>query len=258
MCLHHQVGTASTPTYDGGVIIHDCVVPSARAIAGSGRRGYDIDVREFLTRERNAVIRRVLRRDLRDMLERKGGGDGGPQLFGSYRDTWDFCQSGDPGSFDYRVRAVQQFVASRIRYRRDRKRDTWQFPDETLRLGRGDCEDIAFLLASLLQGIGISPYNISVCLGTLHMKGTRVERSYDHMWVAYRNERGSWGVIEPLAPAASSGKRSAKWSPARVPALSYRPAYGFNGDHLWEYAGADGGGFKDVAGTRTSWTRFTP
>jgi transglutaminase-like putative cysteine protease len=59
--------------------------------------------------------------------------------------------------------------ARSIRYTRTTSRDydTWLFPDETLALKRGDCEDISFLIASLLIASGISPYTVRVAIGYL-------------------------------------------------------------------------------------------
>ena len=49
--------------WDGDVIVQQPIVPSGRRVVGvRSRRSYDIDVREFLTSNRNAVMERVLRR----------------------------------------------------------------------------------------------------------------------------------------------------------------------------------------------------
>lgn len=80
-----------------------------------------------------------------------------------------------PGSFDERALIVWRWVLEEIEYTEDvqeqRLLDFWQFPAETIAVKRGDCEDCAFLLASLLLGSGISGYCVRVVLGTA--AGTR-------------------------------------------------------------------------------------
>ena len=53
------------------------------------------------------------------------------------------------------VRAIHNFVRDNIRYVKDiRGCETLQTPDQTLRLGAGDCDDKNILAASLLMAIG--------------------------------------------------------------------------------------------------------
>lgn len=50
---------------------------------------------------------------------------------------------------------LQRFVRDQIRYLRDiREVETLQFPEQTLQLRSGDCDDMALLLAALLESIG--------------------------------------------------------------------------------------------------------
>ena len=54
--------------------------------------------------------------------------------------------------------AVNRWVNKAIEYRLDSGvliEDRWQFPAETLRLGAGDCEDMALLIASILKYRGV-------------------------------------------------------------------------------------------------------
>lgn len=51
--------------------------------------------------------------------------------------------------------ALFEFVRDRIRYVRDvHDVETLQFPEQTLQLGSGDCDDKAMLLAALAESIG--------------------------------------------------------------------------------------------------------
>ena len=49
--------------WEGDEIEHDTVVQSMRPAVGS-KRIYEVDVREFLVTDRNALMRRTLSRDL--------------------------------------------------------------------------------------------------------------------------------------------------------------------------------------------------
>ena len=68
--------------WDGDEIEHDTVVPSMRPAVGSNKT-YEVDVREYLVTERNAVMRRTLSRDLPKFLE--GLADGDLEFFNSRR-----------------------------------------------------------------------------------------------------------------------------------------------------------------------------
>jgi len=57
--------------------------------------------------------------------------------------------------------------------------EVWHSPHSFLSKGRGDCEDHALLLCSLLLGFGLQAY---VCIGTVQEEDDEFER--DHVWVA--------------------------------------------------------------------------
>jgi hypothetical protein len=60
--------------WDGDVIVQQPIVPSGRKVVGvRSRRSYDIDVREYLTSSRNAVMERVVRKKLPRYLREHGG-----------------------------------------------------------------------------------------------------------------------------------------------------------------------------------------
>ncbi|MDY6965273.1 MAG: transglutaminase family protein [Halobacteriota archaeon] len=55
----------------------------------------------------------------------------------------------------YQVCALFDYVSGKIEYLPDPEDlEVWQRPDETLQLGRGDCEDYAILMASLIEAAG--------------------------------------------------------------------------------------------------------
>jgi len=205
--------------WDGERIIHESIVPSSRPVVGHQRGGYDIDVREFLVSEKNATMRRTLEKDVRDFI---GGLEGA---------SWELFRSRDPGSFDLRAHVITQFVSKTVKYRISQGLDPWQFPDETMKLRSGDCEDRALLIASLFLASGISSFNVRVALGRFRAWFGNTHEDFDHVWVMYKDEAGKWQVIEPAAHAIVSGKpRKQKEMPETA---EYIPFFIFNDVHLW-------------------------
>lgn len=103
---------------------------------------------------------------------------------------------------DALAKAVWHFVVEQVVYTPDEHADFWQFPPETLALRRGDCEDKAFLCASLLLAAGIAADRVRVTLGALaaqsdHGSGLHYE---GHSWPMYRNTRGDWCILETCLP----------------------------------------------------------
>lgn len=234
--------------WDGDRIIHESIVPASRPMPGSPRRksSHDIDVREFLVSERNEVMRKTLAEDIKSFVRASPGAN------------WELFQSRSEGSFDHRAHLIAEFVSEKIAYKAARQ-DYWQFPDETLWVKEGDCEDRAFLMASLLLASGVSGYNIRVALGKLRVsKESGRQREYDHAWVMYKNEDGRWLILEPLHL-----HRDAKgaFRPGRLSGLTqaeYLPYFVFNDVHLWEVCGPEPcPSLKEVA-LRSRWSRIQP
>jgi hypothetical protein len=64
-----------------------------------------------------------------------------------------------PGDLTCAAIQLYRFVQKDLGYIRDpAARELIQSPDETLRVGAGDCEDLAILLASLLENVGMPTY----------------------------------------------------------------------------------------------------
>lgn len=105
MCLtQSNIRGLAKWNWDGDVIVHGPVVPSSRPAVGYTRNHeYDIDVREFLATEHNALIQKTLREDVAEYVRKLPGGD--PVLF----------QSKESNSFDYRAFVV---TLGRLRTRR--------------------------------------------------------------------------------------------------------------------------------------------
>lgn len=244
--------------WDGDHIVFESIVPSSRRAIGQTRgKGYDIDVREFLVSENNAVTKRTLSRDLPAHFRQRG--EHGVDLSALTRR--------EMGDFDMRAHLIASYVSATIQYKGTDGQDPWQFPDETLSLKAGDCEDIAFLLASLLLASGISGYNVRVALGKVIARDANGRKQrFDHMWVMYKCEAGHWLVLEPLRldshrpvtpTAAVQGKRSGIAPRLRPPQVEYRPCFLFNRDHLWMIKEQqDCPNFQEMI--RRKWNRLHP
>lgn len=252
MCLYHpRISDLGKWNWDGDRILFDAIVPSSRAPIGRrSLKEYDIDVRQFLVTEKNAVVKRVLRDELPVFCEKQGVARTLIETRGQY-------------GFDLRAHQIAAFVAKRIRYENRKGRDPWQFPEETLALGSGDCEDIAFLLASLLLASGVSGYNVRVALGRISA-GPRHARKqhFDHMWVMYKSEAGKWLLLEPLQledsgdAAPDRGNRGKAIHDVNA-VVEYTPKFVFNTEHLWEVGPSDGTkGFAEQLARR--WKKINP
>lgn len=246
MCMNPYAQTRKW-NWEGDWIVQDPVVPSHRPIPGHRQKkrkpgqkagpSYLIDPREFLVTEDNAVLRRCLREEIQPFS----------------RDVGKFT-SRTRGGFDFRADVITRWVGDHIELHADRN-DIWQFPDETLHVRRGDCEDRAVLLAGLLIASGISAYNVRVAVGDLlfHRFGQTQEEvvKRDHAWVVYRRENGAWQILEPME---STTRRSARPSvPAKRSAkslygarISYEPTFVWNNDHLWQVARPLEGSSRDA------------
>lgn len=229
MCLtHSSIRNLGRWNWDGGKISQEPIVPSGRPVVGTRSTFYEIDVREFLVTERNATMHETLEHEIADFISRRKG-------------KLSHFRSRDESSFDYRAAVITDWVSQEIGYGK-KGQNYWQFPDETLKLRSGLCEDRALLLASLLLGSGISSFNIRVALGKLVLTAAGGKsRVFDHMWVMYKNEAGQWKVLEPKAakiPRRLAGTVAPAGMPdsPKAPTLSseYCPEYLFNDVHLWD------------------------
>jgi len=75
--------------------------------------------------------------------------------------------------------AIRDWVGTNIKYEYDQTQfntiDYWQFPLETIKSRKGDCEDSAILLCSLLRSEGWKPEDVFVVVGEVEGVG--------HAWV---------------------------------------------------------------------------
>ena len=95
---------------------------------------------------------------------------------------------------------IRDWVAKNIQYTFDSEvhgvSEYWQFPNETLTLGTGDCEDFSILLCSLLRANGWDENEAYVVLGTK-------DNQY-HGWVRLNVDLIGWQSLEPQADALNT------------------------------------------------------
>jgi len=215
--------TAQKQLFDwaGTCIIFNSVFQKKRWILtpkdqhGNVRKSIPTDVREFICEQDNQKIKKIIK----ELIDNEG-----------------LPQNRDEGSFDKRANIIWKWIAENIKYELDAKAqrilDFWQFPAETLALGEGDCEDCAFLLASLLIASGISPFCVRVVFGKVCFPdGNEV----GHCWPVYRSESGSWIILE-----STLDKVPVNWGNYFADELAdentkprYSPSICFNQFHLW-------------------------
>ena len=192
----------------GEAIIRDTIVYDKRAVVGSTGILIPTDIRDWLSHTRSKVIARAL------------------QEIG-------LPLSRDSGTFDMRTWLIWDYVTRSIEYVTDKSafglEDLWLFPEETLMLGKGDCEDTSFLLASLLLASGISEQCVRVVMGRVASPAG----AYGHAWVVYQCESGQWCLLETTLE--SDPPRLAPADPFTLPGnqYQYQPQFCLNSSHLW-------------------------
>jgi len=192
----------------GDVIVRDTIMKDKRAVLGNPGLFISTDIREWLSSTESEVIQRAL------------------QEIG-------LPVARDPGTFDLRAWRIWDYVARGVQYITDKQscglEDFWLFPEETLTLRKGDCEDSSFLLATLLLASGISEHCVRVVLGRV----ASPEGDYGHAWVVYQNEEGLWCLLESTLDAAPSRLVPADPFTQTGNQYQYQPQFCLNASHLW-------------------------
>jgi hypothetical protein len=252
MCL---ITSGVLPTsgwnWAGDAIVNNPTVRRGRRIPGTSKE-FAIDIREYLAAPQNSVIRDAVSELVSALPSEQRG----------------LVTSSHPNAFDTRACAVLDFLARKVKYipRRGDSYDTWMFPDETLANGGGDCEDLAFLLASLLIGTGISGYVVRVVLGQVRVSRGADRPAHDHAWVMYLSESGSWLLLDPLLHTAQAERHRRRLHAESPPDIAidgksyeYVPCFVFNDSHLWEVRHSDNHmGLGEYLDSRRFWSTFDP
>lgn len=99
------------------------------------------------------------------------------------------CQ---PHNYKCEAERIQQYIHSRILYVRDIKGvETIATPEKTVEYGRGDCDDMVILAASLLRSIGFDVIMLAVGFNNALFSHVLLEVEISGKWVAME-------LIEPL------------------------------------------------------------
>lgn len=197
--------------WGGDVIFRDTILPNKRFVIGSPRTPIATDIREYFSYAEDKV-----------MLNAVAAIPGMP-----WSKEW--------GAFDRRAYLAWDYVTRHVRYSFDKDRqgydDFWLFPDETLSLAVGDCEDGAILLAQMLVAAGISPYCVRVVLG--HLFDAHAVLLGGHAWTVYQDELGTWRLLDSTLDKVPSALPSADALTVPGGRLIYLPDFCFNEAHLW-------------------------
>ncbi len=192
----------------GDTIVRDTVMFDRRAVIGYPNIYIPTDIREWLGSTDSEVLKRALQ-EIRLPAAREAG------------------------TFDMRAWRIWDYVAQSVEYVTDKKacgmEDFWLFPEETLMLQKGDCEDSSFLLAALLLASGISEHCVRVVLGRVISS----DGAFGHAWVVYQNEEGKWCLLESTLDSVPA--RLVTADPLTQPGnqYQYQPQFCLNASHLW-------------------------
>lgn len=194
--------------WSGDAILRDTIMWDKRAVLGSTSVYIPTDIRQWLSSTESEVIIRALQ-------------------------ELNLPAAREAGTFDLRAWSVWDYVARSVKYVTDKQscgmEDFWLFPEETLMLHKGDCEDSSFLLATLLLASGISEHCVRVILG----KVSSPDGEYGHAWVVYQSEAGAWCLLESTLDTVPSKLTPA--DPFTQPGNQYlyQPQFCLNAAHLW-------------------------
>jgi hypothetical protein len=107
----------------GDMIVHDTTIPASRKVPGTQIKGYNIDIREFVSIGGNSVMRKALH----DITAKW-----------SAHDKLLFFSRGI-GGFDFRAGHIFEWFSNLNYIKSKRRLDQWLFPEETLAQNGGDC-----------------------------------------------------------------------------------------------------------------------
>lgn len=109
--------------------------------------------------------------------------------------------------FAAQARVIFAWVRDHIRYVGDVNGvETIQTPDQTLRLGQGDCDDKALLLCALLESIGHKTRFLAI---------GRLPGHYEHVLAETRIGK-AWFAMETTEPYSFGQPPRGRWAQIRV------------------------------------------
>lgn len=244
--------------WSGDMILHDTIIPASRKVPDTKISRYDIDIRDFVSIGGNSVIRKTLHQITDNWTN---------------EDKLLFFVNGNNG-FDFRAHRIFEWFSGLDYIKSKRHFDQWLFPEETLAQNGGDCEDLSFLLATLLIESGISQDCVRVALGRIIDHTHEHLKPHDHAWVMYQQELGAWQIFDPLekvkqleksgktgADTAISAQLHTKNDHPPIQDIEYIPCFVFNPEHLWRVRSTEaiaGKSLNDYLNNREFWANFDP
>ncbi len=203
-----DVDLATAYNWAGDTIIRDTVMWDKRAVLGYQSIYIPTDIREWISSADSEVMKSAI----------KEAG---------------LPETKEAGTFDLRAWKAWKYVAENIEYVGDKAacgmEDFWFFPEETLMIKKGDCEDSSFLLASLMIAGGVSEQCVRVVLGNVIAS----DGTFGHAWVVYQNEAGKWCLLESTLDEVPSNMVEADPQTQSGGKYQYQPQFCLNGSHLW-------------------------
>ena len=102
-------------------------------------------------------------------------------------------------SAEEKALACLQFVMANVTYTPDKQSygvdEFWTFPNETLALKKGDCEDMSILVASLLRNARVPAYRIKVAAGWV-VAGKNAPLG-GHAYPLFLRNDDEWVALDP-------------------------------------------------------------
>jgi hypothetical protein len=112
---------------------------------------------------------------------------------------------GDSKTDDEKAEKILKWVVANFKYESDYsvygEFEHWAKPTDALKLMRGDCEDGAFIIHSLLLHANVNPENIRTEGGVIRinkLKNGKVvfDTLTGHSWTTYRRSDGKWVALD--------------------------------------------------------------
>lgn len=138
------------------------------------------------------------------------------------------CENGTP-SYCKQLCRIQRYITMAHRFtfqiegmdHSGIQEDHWQLPEETERLGTGDCEDLAIWLYCHLLREGFS--NVRLTLG---LAGAP-EKKAMHAWVTWY-KRGKMYILDP-------SRREGVYASDQPGSIMYQPRYSYYFEKKWHH-----------------------
>ena len=206
---------APSPCAGAGLLLPSALqgVPSLTSVAAPADITASFPVADnqdtFLATQRVAINRTTFSRNWDRVADAPISGDQARSLVG-----------GSVGDNLSRLQAVNRWVNRNIDYAEDRaiwsRRDYWATAEETIAIGKGDCEDLAILKYQILVALGVDRRDLYLTLAR------DLARNADHAVLIVRHG-GSYYLLDNATDAIL---------PANV-AYDYRPTLSFNSQSAW-------------------------